>query len=45
MMLDDKMLRGLFEYERLKLGILKTSQGNVCNLSQLKQIVNIGMET
>ena len=43
-MLDDKILRGLFEHERLKPAIIRTSQGNVCNLSQLKQIVNIGMK-
>ena len=43
MTLDDKILRGLFEYERLKPAIIRTSQGNVCNLLQLKQVVNIGM--
>ena len=44
MILDGKILRGLFEHERLKPAIIRTSQGNVCNLSQLKQIVNIGMK-
>ena len=44
MMLDGKILRGLFEYERLRPAIIRTSQGNMYNLSQLKQIVNIGMK-
>ena len=44
MMLDGKILRGLFEHKRLKPAIIRTSQGNVCNLSQLKQIVNVGMK-
>ena len=37
-------LRGLFEHERLKPAIIRTSQGNICNLAQLKQIINIGMQ-
>ena len=41
--LDGKILRGLFEHERLKPAIIRTSQGNVCNIPQLKQVVNIGM--
>ena len=32
MMLDGKPLRGLFEHERLKPAILRTSEGNVTNL-------------
>ena len=43
MTLDGIILRGLFEHERLKPAIIRTSQANVCNLLQLKQIVNIGM--
>ena len=43
-MLDGKILRGLFEQERLNPAIIRTSQGNVCNLAQLKQIVNIGIK-
>ena len=42
MSLDGKLLRGLFEHERLKPAII-TSQGNVHGLLQLKQVVNIGM--
>ena len=36
-MLDGKILRGLFEHERLKTTIIRTSQRNVCNLAQLKK--------
>ena len=43
MMLDGKILRGLFEHERLKPGVIRTSQGKVCNLLQFKQVANIGM--
>ena len=43
MTLESKILRGLLEHERLKLEMLRTSEGNVCNLSQLKQVINIGL--
>ena len=43
MTLDGKILRGLFKHERLKPAILRTSEGNVSNLSQLKQIINVGL--
>ena len=43
MTLDGKILRGLFQHERLKPAILKTSEGNINNLSQLKQVINIGL--
>ena len=33
MTLDGKILRGLFEHERLKPAISRTSEGNVSNLS------------
>ena len=44
MTLDVKILRGLFKHERLKPAIVRTSQGNVCNLVELKQIINIRMK-
>ena len=44
MTLDCKILRGLFENKRLKPATIRASQGNVCNLPQLKQIVYIGMK-
>ena len=43
MTLDGKLLRGLFEHERLKLAMLRTSEGNVNNLSQLKQVIHRGL--
>ena len=43
MTLDDKIVRGLFKHERLKLAVIRTSQGNLYNLPQLKQVENIGM--
>ena len=44
MTLDGKILRGLFEHERLKPAILRTSQGNVHNLAELGQIMNINIK-
>ena len=44
MTLGGKILRCLFKHERLKPAIIRTSQGNICNLVQLKQIINIGMK-
>ena len=44
MTLDDKILRGLFEHQRLKPANIRTSQGNMCNLAQLKQIINVGLK-
>ena len=45
MTLDRKILRGLFEHERLNPAILRTSKGDVNNLSQLKQVINVGLTT
>ena len=44
MTLDGKVLRGLFEHERLKPTIIRTSQGNVQNLAQLRQIMNTNLK-
>ena len=41
MTFDRKILKGLFEQERLKPATLRTSEGNVSNKSQLKQIINV----
>ena len=38
--LDGKLLRGLFEHERLKPDVIGTNQGNVTNLSKLKQVMS-----
>ena len=43
MTLDGQILQGLFEHERLKPAVLRTSEGNVSNLSKLKQIINMGL--
>ena len=44
MTLDDKILRGLLEYERLKPTTIRTIQGNVANLSLLKLVMKIGIK-
>ena len=38
--LDGKLLRGLFEHERLKPAVIRINQGNVTNLSKLKQVMS-----
>ena len=40
MTLDEVMLRGIFEHERLKCTIVRTNQGNITNLVELKQAMN-----
>ena len=44
MTLDGKILRGLFEYKRLKPANIRISQGNNQILAQLKQIMNAGFK-
>ena len=44
MTLDGRILRALFEHERLKPANIRTSQGNVHSLAQLKQIMNAGFK-
>ena len=41
MTLDCKILRGLFKHERLKPHTIRTIQGNIQTLLQLKQVINI----
>ena len=43
MTLDGNILRGPFKHERLKPAIFRTSERNLGNLSQLKQIINVGL--
>ena len=43
MTLDGKCLRGLFEHERIKPAIIRTSEGNITNLAHLKQVMSVGM--
>ena len=40
MTLDGKLLRGLFEHERLKPAVIRMNQGNVTNLPKLKQVMS-----
>ena len=42
--LDGKMLRGLFEHQRLKSANIRTNEGNAQNLAQLKQVMNVGFQ-
>ena len=44
MTLDGKILKGLFEHEKINPANIRTSQGNVQNLAQLKQIINAGLK-
>ena len=37
--LDGKWLRGLFKHERLKPVVIRTNQGNVTNISKLRQVM------
>ena len=41
--LDGKLLKGLFKHERLKPAVIRTIQGNVSNLSKLKQVMSSGL--
>ena len=44
MTLDDKILRGIFRHKRLKPIIIRTNQGNVKNLVELRQIMNVNIK-
>ena len=43
MTLEGRILRGLFKHERLKPTNIRMTQGNVQNLAQLKQIMNVSL--
>ena len=43
MTLDGKLLCGLFEYEKIKPAVIRTSEGNMSNLAHLKQVILVGM--
>ena len=43
MMLDGKILQGLFEHERLKPATIRTSHRYINSLVQLKQVLTLGM--
>ena len=44
MTLDGRILRGLFEPERLMATNIRTNPGNVQNLAQLIQVINAGFK-
>ena len=44
MMLNGRVLRGLFEHEKLKPANIRKGQGNIQNLAHLKQIMNTGFK-
>ena len=44
MTLDGKILRGLFEHERLKPANIRKNLGNIQNLAQLKHVMNAGFK-
>ena len=44
MTLDGIMLKGIFEHKRLKPAVIRTSQGNIQKLAELKQVMNTDMK-
>ena len=44
MTLDGKILRGIFEQERLKPTIIRMNQGNVQNLADLRLVLNTDLK-
>ena len=45
MTIDEKLLRGLFEHEKLKLAVIRMGKGNISTLSALKRVMNLGIST
>ena len=45
MTIDGKLLRGLFEHERLKPAVIRMDKGNVSTLSALKRVMNLEIST
>ena len=41
--IDGKLLRGLFEHERLKTAMIITNQGNMSSLTHMKQVITLGL--
>ena len=44
MMLDGKVLKGIFEHERLKPTFIRTNNENIQNLAELRQIMNTNLK-
>ena len=45
MTIDGKLLRGLFEHERLKPAMIRMDKGNINTLSALKRVMNLEIST
>ena len=45
MTIDGKLLRGLFEHERLKPAMIRIDKGNVSTLLALKRVMNLEIST
>ena len=43
MTLDGTILKGIFEHKRLKPTVIRTNQGNVQNLADLRQVINTNL--
>ena len=43
MILDGKLLLGLFEHKRIKPAVIRKSEGNITNLAHLKQVISAGI--
>ena len=44
MTLDGQILKGIFEHERLKPAIIRTNQGNVQNVADLRLVMNTDLK-
>ena len=44
MTLDGTILRGIFEHKRLKPAVIRTNQGNVQNLADVRHIMNANLK-
>ena len=44
MTLDGIILKGIFEYERLKPAVIRTNDGNVQNLAEQRQVMNTDLK-
>ena len=44
MMLDGKVLKGIFDHKRLKPTIIRINHGNVQNLAELRKIMNTNLK-
>ena len=45
MKIDGKLLRGLFEHERLKPAVIRTDKGKISTLFALKRVMNLEIST